>query len=130
MSAAASQPAAITWQPRGPLDQPAIALDADNRLNKSTLLRALSESFRFPDYFGENWDAAYDLLLDEVDQLTEPALWRFSIDRAAEVDKTDLADWIQLMTDLCAYAESRGHGLWVEIYSDAEVNYDTFDRPV
>ncbi|MCO5787348.1 hypothetical protein DHB74_13360 [Pseudomonas sp. G11-1] len=121
MSTAASQPAAITWRSRGQLDQPAIALDAGNKLNKSTLLRALSESFRFPDYFGGNWDAAYDLLLDEVDQLTAPALWRFSIDGAAEVDKADLADWIQLMADLCAYAESREHGLRVEIYSDAQV---------
>jgi len=121
MSTAASQPAAITWRPRGQLDQPAIALDAGNKLNKSTLLRALSESFRFPDYFGGNWDAAYDLLLDEVDQLTAPALWRFSIDGAVEVDRADLADWIQLMADLCAYADSREHGLRVEIYSDAEV---------
>ncbi|WP_150302893.1 barstar family protein [Pseudomonas saliphila] len=111
----------ITWQPRDQLEQPAIALDADHRLDKATILQALREAFSFPDYFGENWDAAYDLLLDEVDQLAEPALWRFSIDGAAEVNEADLAAWLQLMADVCAYADSHQHGVRVVIYSDAEI---------
>ena len=119
MSTAASPSSVITWQSRDQLDQPAIALDADNRLDKASILQALRESFNFPDYFGENWDAAYDLLLDEVEQLAEPALWRFSIEDQAEVNEADLVDWLQLMADVCAYAESRGHGVRVLIYSDA-----------
>ena len=111
----------ITWQPRDQLEQPAIALDADHRLDKATILQALREAFSFPDYFGENWDAAYDLMLDEVDQLAEPALWRFSIDGSAEVNEADLAAWIQLMADVCAYADSHQHGVRVVIYSDAAI---------
>ena len=122
MTTAASPSAAITWQPRHQLDQPAIALDADNRLDKSTIMQALRKSFNFPDYFGENWDAAYDLLLDEVDQLIEPALWRFSIDGAAEVNEAELAAWIQLMEDVCAYAGSREHGVQVMVFSDLRVS--------
>lgn len=122
MNPAVSHSALITWQPRAPLDSSAVALDADGRLNKSTLLRALSHAFNFPDYFGENWDAAYDLMLDQVDQLAEPALWCFSIEDTSEVDESDLADWIRLMADVCAYAESREVGLRVVIYSDAEIN--------
>ena len=119
MTTAPDQSAPITWQPRHQLDQPAVALDANGRLNKSILLQALCGAFNFPDYFGENWDAAYDLLLDEVEQLAEPALWRFSIDGTTEVNAADLAAWLQLMADVCAYAESRGHGVQVLIYSDA-----------
>lgn len=118
MTTAANQPEAIIWLPRDQLDQPAIALDAGGCLNKSTLLQALSRAFHFPDYFGENWDAAYDLLLDEVDQLTELARWRFSLEDVSVVDDADMADWLRLMADVCAYAESRGLELEVMIYGE------------
>ncbi|MFA5677454.1 MAG: barstar family protein [Pseudomonas sp.] len=119
MTIAPDQSVPITWQPRHQLDQPAVALDANGQLNKSTLLRALCGAFNFPDYFGDNWDAAYDLLLDHVDQLVEPALWRFSIEDASEENEADLADWIQLMTDVCNYANARKIQLRVEIYGEA-----------
>ncbi|MDM7857895.1 barstar family protein [Thiopseudomonas acetoxidans] len=119
MTTTPEQSAPITWQPRHQLDQPAVALDANGRLNKSILLQALCGAFNFPDYFGDNWDAAYDLLLDHVDQLSEPALWRFSIEDASEVDEADLADWIQLMMDVCTYANAREIQVRVEIYGDA-----------
>ena len=121
MNRPASQSAAIIWQHKDQLDQPAIALDIHGKLDKATVLQALREAFRFPDYFGDNWDAAYDLLLDQVDKMTEPALWRFSIEGTSEVDEADLGDWLQLMTDVCAYAESRELRLQVLIYSDDEV---------
>ena len=54
-----------------------------------------------------------------MDQLSEPALWRFSIEDASEVDEADLADWIQLMMDVCTYANAREIQLRVEIYGDA-----------
>lgn len=118
MSATDDPSAAITRKPRDQLDHPAIALDASGVLNKATLLRGLSAAFNFPDYFGENWDAAYDLLLDQVDLLAAPACWRFSIERDSLVDEADLADWLQLMADLCGYAESRAQALRVELYAD------------
>ena len=98
----------ITWQHSDQLDPRAIPLDKDGKLNKKTVLNRLKESFNFPDYFGNNWDAAYDLLLDQVDQLEGPVLWLFSIDDKSEVDETDLEVWGQLMKDLCAYAEPLG----------------------
>ena len=98
----------ITWQHSDQLDSRAIPLDKDGKLNKKTVLSRLREFFNFPDYFGNNWDAAYDLLLDQVDQLEGPVLWLFSIDDKSEVDETDLEVWGQLMKDLCAYAEPLG----------------------
>lgn len=113
--------AAITWQHRDQLDQPAIALDINGKLDKTTMLRALRESFSFPDYFGDNWDAVYDLLLDHVEQLQAPAIWRFSIDEVSELNEADLADWIRLMIDLCTYAESQAQSLQVVVYSDLDI---------
>ena len=34
--------------------------------NKTQLLDRLSEALEFPDYFGHNWDALYDVLCDET----------------------------------------------------------------
>lgn len=119
MTTEANSSTFITWLSTDLLDDhPVISLDTDGRLDKATLLQALSCAFSFPDYFGENWDAAYDLLLDQVDQLVEPALWRFSVAKGALVNQADLADWVQLMTDLCAYAASRELELRVVVFAD------------
>lgn len=98
-----------------------ISLDANGKLNKQTVLSNLKASFNFPEYFGDNWDAAYDLLLDHVDQLEGPATWQFSIDKNSDVNETDLSDWAQLMTDLCYYAKSQGLELQVVIRRDSGV---------
>lgn len=119
MSPQNKKPSAITWQHSDQLNPGAIPLDEDGKLNKKTVLNRLSASFNFPDYFGDNWDAAYDLLLDHVDQLEGSVLWRFSIDRESEVNEADLAVWVQLMTDTCAYAESQGRQLRVMIQRDS-----------
>jgi len=95
-----------------------ITLDENGKLNKQTILNSLKSVFHFPDYFGDNWDAAYDLLLDHVDQLKGPATWRFSIDKTSHVNETDLSDWAQLMTDLQSYAASQGVELQVVMLRD------------
>ena len=107
MAMTESRSAAIVWEHGDSSGQAAVSLDEEGQLSKATLLRALARAFAFPNYFGDNWDAAYDLLLDQVDQLAEPALWRFSIEEHTAVDEDDLAEWVQLMTDVCCYAESR-----------------------
>lgn len=95
-----------------------IMLDENGTLNKQTMLNSLKSAFDFPDYFGDNWDAAYDLLLDYVDALEGPAIWRFSIDKTSHVNETDLSDWAQLMTDLQSYAASQGVELQVVMLRD------------
>jgi len=112
-----SKAAVITWQHCDQPDEHAITLDENGKLNKETVLNRLRESFDFPDYFGDNWDAAYDLLLDHVDQLEGSVIWRFSIIEASDVNEADLADWVQLMTDVCKYAKSQGSQLQIVIQS-------------
>lgn len=118
MSHTGSRNPAPVWRCTTRPDPQAIGLVENGRLDKDTLLNCLREHFHFPDYFGENWDAAYDLLLDQVDQLDGPTEWRFSIRGAQDVNEADLADWMQLMTDLCCYADTRGVLLKVVILSD------------
>lgn len=116
MSIQSRNPEGISWQHSAEPDQPAISLDENGKLDKESVLNILRVSFDFPDYFGANWDAAYDLLLDYVDQLEGSVTWRFSIDRASSVNEADLADWVQMMTDLCTYAASQGRQLRIVIY--------------
>lgn len=118
MSTNVDPSAPITWLSIDLLDQPAISLDANGQLDKATVLQALSNAFSFPDYFGQNWDAAYDLLLEHVDQLVEPALWRFSIAKGSLVNTADLADWVQLMSDVCVYGASREQVLRIVVFAD------------
>jgi len=118
MSHTGSRNPAPVWCYTTQPDSHAIGLVENGRLNKETLLHRLREHFHFPDYFGENWDAAYDLLLDQVDQLEGPTEWRFSVLGARSVDEADLADWVQLMTDLSRYADTRGVALKVVILGD------------
>ncbi|MDP1540197.1 MAG: barstar family protein [Moraxellaceae bacterium] len=96
-----------------------ITLDENGKLNKQTVLSSLRKTFSFPDYFGDNWDAAYDLLLDYVDELAGPTTWRFSINKACDVNEADLAAWAQLMTDLKSYAASQGLELQIVIQRDS-----------
>ncbi|MDR2014191.1 MAG: barstar family protein [Azoarcus sp.] len=40
------------------------AIDIADVLNKAQLLERFAETLKFPDYFGRNWDALYDVLCD------------------------------------------------------------------
>ncbi|MCL2296939.1 MAG: barstar family protein [Proteobacteria bacterium] len=42
------------------------AVDIADVHNKVQLLKQLAETLEFPDYFGHNWDALYDVLCDEA----------------------------------------------------------------
>jgi len=93
-----------------------ISLTANSSVNRESILNSLQTSFQFPDYFGGNFDAAYDLLLDKVDTLKQATVWRFSIDSKVAVDEQALACWQQLMQDTQDYASTKGIALDVELY--------------
>lgn len=94
----------------------AICLAQSGTLDQRSILASLQVHFHFPDYFGENFDAAYDLLLDVVDSLTEPTVWRFCTGSQSKIDHDALASWQQLMQDLMHYAYSKGVTLQVELF--------------
>jgi RNAse (barnase) inhibitor barstar len=43
-----------------------IILNLKDCRDKRTLMQKLSENKYFPDYFGSNWDALYDILTDDT----------------------------------------------------------------
>ncbi|CAM5225402.1 barstar family protein [Alishewanella longhuensis] len=94
----------------------AMSLADNNSVNRDSILHCLQTSFQFPDYFGGNFDAAYDLLLDKVDTLKQATVWRFAMHSKANVDNDALACWQQLMQDTQDYASTKGLALDVELY--------------
>ena len=69
--------------------------------DKSSILQALSDTFHFPDYFGHNWDAAYDCLLDALDQYESiDILVRLPV--STKLEEEALAMLRQLMLDVVA----------------------------
>lgn len=97
----------------------AMSLADSNRVNRDSILHCLQSAFQFPDYFGGNFDAAYDLLLDEVDSLTQATVWCFAMHSHAKVDNDALACWQQLMQDILHYATSQGIALSIELYIES-----------
>lgn len=69
--------------------------------DQSSILQALSDSFHFPDYFGHNWDAAYDCLLDALDQ-HESIDILVKLPASTKLDKEALAMLRRLMQDAVA----------------------------
>lgn len=94
----------------------AIDLSQDGVLDRQSILASLQAHFHFPGYFGDNFDAAYDLLLDVVDTLTEPTVWCFCAGSQANMNHDALISWQQLMQDLMQYACSKGASLQVELF--------------
>lgn len=98
----------------------AICLAKDGVVSKQAMMASLQRHFSFPDYFGANLDAAYDLLLDIVDTLTEPTVWRFCTGSQVTTDYDALASWQQLMQDVMQYAQSKAIKLQVELFIEPE----------
>ncbi len=112
--------ATIRWR-KQPLTGSAVwPLDDGRVLDKSSILACLASAFDFPDYFGGNWDAAYDLLLDGLDEQTTPHTWCFSIGTQVKVNQEDLVILIKLLSDACDFAASRQQLLQVVIQSERQ----------
>jgi len=116
---AAGAPGALRWRQCPAPMAGAHEVTAQAVLDKAALLEHLGRSFAFPDYFGHNWDAAYDLLLDQVDGIAEPTVWRFWIAGAARVEAQALAQWLALLADVLDYARRHAKSLQIEVQSDA-----------
>lgn len=95
----------------------AICLAHNGILNQQTILASLQDQFSFPDYFGENLDAAFDMLLDVVDSLKEPTVWRYYTGNNTEMESEALVGWQQVMHDVIQYAHKKGITLHVELFA-------------
>jgi RNAse (barnase) inhibitor barstar len=72
-------------------------------LQRETLLYALAKTLSFPDYFGVNWDAAYDCLTDRDWQAGAVVVVEMNITADATVDEDALNTLIDVMRDACRF---------------------------
>lgn len=80
-----------------------ITLDSNAVLDKASIMQALMSAFQFPEYFGDNWDAAYDCLLDWAMQRKEATDIYFSISENVQVIEQDFLTFTQMLQDVCDF---------------------------
>lgn len=80
-----------------------IMLDNNAVLDKASIMQGLMSAFRFPEYFGDNWDAAYDCLLDWTMQNKEATNIYFSISENVQVTEQDFLTFTRILQDVCDF---------------------------
>lgn len=99
--------------------RPAVTVDYEftpTAVNRCTLLSWLSETFQFAEYFGNNWDAAWDCLSEVPWNPQQPLRLYISFAKATVIEADALEQFIQLLAD----ATSEWQGL--AVYLQAPVN--------
>lgn len=72
-------------------------------VEQQSLLHALAKTLAFPDYFGMNWDAAYDCLTDREWTSGAVVVIEMHITAGAIVDEGALTTLVELMRDACQF---------------------------
>lgn len=76
--------------------------------SRETLLDGLAESLGFPEYFGRNWDAAWDCLTELE---WEAGRARVVVVPVAAAEVAAMAAFLELMQDAAEHWAARGHAL-------------------
>ena len=76
-----------------------IQLDDQGEVSKDSVLAALATAFGFPDYFGHNWDAAFDCLCDAMDAHDQLDVL-FSSLPSATLDQASLVKLLKILKDV------------------------------
>jgi len=85
---------------------------------RESLLNALSETLHFPDYFGHNWDAAWDCLSEQVWSDNKRQIIHLRIDADTFLAESDLHTFVELMDDACTCWASNNTACLVLIETD------------
>lgn len=70
-------------------------------VDKVSILQTMSNAFHFPDYFGHNWDAAFDCLLDALEEYEKVDIL-VKLPVSTQLNEEALAMLRQLMQDAVA----------------------------
>ncbi len=87
-----------------------IELDLSDSPDKATTLDRLADALDFPDYFGRNWDAAYDCLTDWTN---EPGSVRTILVSHSGADDATSKALISIFNDAAEFLRGRGLSLYV-----------------
>ena len=87
-------------------------------VTRESLLTALSETLSFPDYFGHNWDAAWDCLSEQVWPSGQLHILHLRIEADAFLAETDVQTFVELMDDACQHWAAQNTVCYVLIEAD------------
>lgn len=87
------------------------SLGALPRIERASLLAALGAALTFPDYYGQNWDAAWDCLTELDWPAGQLLVVHLPLDAADAVVEEDLAVFVELLQDACQHWGERGRAL-------------------
>jgi len=87
-------------------------LVTDGSVNRESLLQALAQGLEFPDYFGNNWDAAFDCLTDRDWTPGSRVVLILDLRHNAAVDYATLQQFSSLVEDSARFWELRGVALY------------------
>lgn len=89
-----------------------VTLDLTDCKYVGELHQRIKEVFRFPDYYGENWDAFYDLMC--TDSKAETVIIRGATD-APKIIKQAVVEMVDALQDVQAHHKRFGKMLSYEI---------------
>jgi len=94
-------------------------IESENVTDKAGFLHATATAMRFPDYFGENWDAFYDCLTDRAESAQRGMVVIFSdLSRFAREAPEAFRMAVDVMTDAATYWEQTSCQLLVLVGLD------------
>lgn len=93
------------------------SLGALARIDRASLLAALGEALAFPDYYGQNWDAAWDCLTELDWPAGEMLAIYLPLDAHQAIVETDLEVFLELLEDACRHWAERGRALCLLVAS-------------
>lgn len=89
------------------------------RIDRASLLAALGAVLAFPDYYGQNWDAAWDCLTELDWPAGQLLVVHLPLDGAGTLVEEDLAVFVELLQDACQHWGERGRALCLLIEGPA-----------
>ena len=96
-------------------DMPELLWLRPKTIDKAHLLEALSQALNWPDYFGANWDAAWDCLSDPALMQAEARLG-LHLATEALVDQDDLRSFLELIEEAAVLWQEQDALLQMFIY--------------
>ncbi len=86
-------------------------------IDRESLLAALGTTLEFPDYYGQNWDAAWDCLSELCWPAEQLLIVHMPIPADCTVVESDLEVFLELMGDACQHWAERGQALCLLVES-------------
>lgn len=87
------------------------------RIDRASLLAALGMTLAFPDYYGQNWDAAWDCLTELQWPGGQLLAIHLPITTEHEVVEEDLEIFLELLADACRHFAEQGKALCLLVES-------------